>query len=73
MANKSWKIVDGFNGGEDERRFDDEGAAHVAMEADLVAFLDANVGCTLSSFRRVVVMSDAEWFWDQRTNRWAWG
>jgi len=66
-----YKVVDDFNGGEDNLRFDSLEAAREQLEKEIDEFFSRpgrqNARCCLT-----IVPADAEWYFNPRHNRFEW-
>jgi len=65
-----YKIVDYFNGFEDDRRFEDDSIAQEVIEKEYKEFAELNPG---AKYCRTVVPASHTWYFDQRQNKFMWG
>jgi hypothetical protein len=66
----TYKIVNTFNGHEDDRRFASLEDAEAVIDEELSDFLIANPGMSPWSYRAAVVDADSEWYHNGRD--WGW-
>lgn len=67
----AWKIVDTFNGFEDDRLFDRLEDAEAIIDRMVSDFYRDNRGGAYPSYQAVPAAYD--WYFDQRQNRFIWG
>jgi len=67
----TYKIVDSFNGCEDNRRFDDLDSAMKQLEIDTAEF-HSQLTNTNSYCCKDVVTADLEWSFDYQQNKFCW-
>ena len=66
-----FKIVDDFNGYEEDTLYDTIDAAEEALTARVGDFYEANQG--RAQCRLTVVSGECDWYFDPRYNKFIWG